>query len=77
MILWGLLINKGLKTIKAVVRVLNESIVRFSGLQELIEDFQMNVEDDSSTNYDTTKKPYNRISMVRYNSYQEEEYFSL
>ena len=37
----------------------------------------MNVEDDSSTNYDTTKKPYNRISMVRYNSYQEEEYFSL
>ena len=70
MSLWGLLINNGLKTIKAVVRVLNESIVRFSGLQELIEDFQMNVEDDSSTNYDTTKKPYNRISMMRYNSYQ-------
>lgn len=118
---WGIVDkqNKNLKTIKDVVRVLNESIVRFSELQELIEDFQMDVEDDGSiekifqtpyhlsvykelekmkpirfwkcalvfidymdknydkiihkvsTNYDTTKIPYNRISMMRHNSYRE------
>lgn len=102
---WGIVDkqNKNLKTIKDVVRVLNESIVRFSELQELIEDFQMDVEDDGSiekmkpirfwkcalvfidymdknydkiihkvsTNYDTTKMPYNRISMMRHNSYRE------
>lgn len=47
---WGIVDkqNKNLKTIKDVVRVLNESIVRFSELQELIENFQMDVEDDGS-----------------------------
>lgn len=35
---WGIVDkqNKNLKTIKDVVRVLNESIVRFSELQELV-----------------------------------------
>ena len=58
MSLWGLLINKGLKTIKAVVRVLNESIVRFSGLQELIEDLNS----DEARGYDH-EKPLTKIKI--------------
>lgn len=37
--------NRSIKNMKDVIRVLNESIVSFSELQDLIEDFQMDVED--------------------------------